>query len=76
MEDLQELLGDQHDSVVTRELLRAVGMRAHGAGENGFTYGLLHSAEAVSATDVETGLPAARKALSRKKAVGWLTPRK
>jgi CHAD domain-containing protein len=75
MEDLQELLGDQHDSVVTRELLRAVGLRAHGAGENGFTYGLLHSAEAKSARDLEAGLPAARKALGRKKAIGWLTPR-
>ncbi|HEY6748559.1 MAG TPA: CYTH and CHAD domain-containing protein [Mycobacteriales bacterium] len=74
MEDLQELLGDQHDSVVTRDLLRKVAMQAHGAGENAFTYGRLHSAEAASATDVEAGLPAARKALSRKKAVGWLTP--
>jgi CHAD domain-containing protein len=76
MEGLQELLGDQHDSVVTRQLLRSAGMRANGAGENGFTYGLLHSAEAESATDVETGLPAARKALSRKKAVRWLSPGK
>jgi CHAD domain-containing protein len=74
LEDLQELLGDQHDSVVTRELLRAVGMQAHGAGENGFTYGLLHSAEAKSARDIEAGLPAARKALGRKKTIGWLTP--
>jgi CHAD domain-containing protein len=74
LEDLQELLGDQHDSVVTRELLRKVAMQAHGAGENAFTYGRLHSAEAASATDVEAGLPAARKALSRKKTVGWLSP--
>ncbi|HST66473.1 MAG TPA: CYTH and CHAD domain-containing protein [Mycobacteriales bacterium] len=72
LEDLQELLGDQHDSVVTRDLLRTVAMQAHGAGENAFTYGRLHSAEAASATGVEAGLPAARKALSRKKAVGWL----
>jgi CHAD domain-containing protein len=75
MEDLQELLGDQHDSVVTRDLLRKVAMQAHGAGENAFTYGRLHSAEAASATDVEAGLPAARKALRRKKAIGWLTPK-
>jgi CHAD domain-containing protein len=74
MEDLQELLGDQHDSVVTRDLLRKVALRAHAAGENAFTYGRLHSAEAASATDVEAGLPAARKALNRKKTVGWLSP--
>jgi CHAD domain-containing protein len=74
MEGLQELLGDHHDSVVTRQLLRSVGMQAHGAGENGFTYGLLHGAEAASARDVEGGLPAARAALRGKKAVGWLKP--
>ena len=37
MEDLQELLGEQHDSVVTRQLLRTAGMQAFGAGENAFT---------------------------------------
>jgi CHAD domain-containing protein len=74
MEDLQELLGDQHDSVVTRQVLRAVGMQAHGAGENAFTYGLLYRAEAESASDIEAELPAAREALRRKKAVRWLTP--
>jgi CHAD domain-containing protein len=72
MESLQELLGDHHDSVVTRQLLRSVGMQAHGAGENGYTYGLLHGAEAASAADLEAGLPAARKALHRKKATAWL----
>ena len=73
MEDMQELLGDHHDSVVTRQLLRSVGMQAYGAGENSFTYGLLHGVETASAADLEAGLPAARKALHRKKAVGWLT---
>jgi CHAD domain-containing protein len=72
MEDLQELLGDHHDSVVTRQLLRTTGMQAHGAGENSFTYGMLSAAEAASAEDLEARLPAARKALRRKKAVGWL----
>ena len=74
LEDLQELLGDQHDSVLTRDLLRKVALQAHAAGENAFTYGRLHLAEASSATDIEAGLPAARKALGRKKTVGWLTP--
>ena len=46
MEDLQELLGEQHDSVVTRQLLRTTGMQAHAAGENAVTYGVLHGAEA------------------------------
>ena len=72
MEQLQELLGDHHDSVVTRQLLRTAGMQAHGAGENGFTYGMLSAAETAAAQDIEARLPAARKALRRKKVVGWL----
>jgi CHAD domain-containing protein len=72
MEELQELLGDHHDSVVTRQLLRTAGMQAHGAGENGFTYGMLSAAETAAAQDIEARLPAARKALRRKKVVGWL----
>ena len=73
MEDLQELLGEQHDSVVTRQLLRTTGMQAHAAGENAVTYGVLHGAEAAGARDLEAGLPKARKALRRKKTVGWLS---
>jgi CHAD domain-containing protein len=74
LEDLQELLGEQHDSVVTRQLLRETGMQAQAAGENAFTYGLLHAAEAAATRDLETGLPAARKALHRKKTIRWLSP--
>jgi CHAD domain-containing protein len=72
MEDVQELLGDQHDTVVTRQLLRATGMQAHAARENAFTYGLLHCQEATAARDFEAGLPKVRTALRRKKTVGWL----
>jgi CHAD domain-containing protein len=73
MEDLQELLGDHHDSVVTRQLLRTTGMQAHAAGENAFTYGVLYGTEAAAARDLEAGLPAARAAAGRPKTVGWLT---
>ena len=74
LEGVQELLGDQHDSVVTRDLLRTTGLRAHAAGENAFTYGLLHGRQAVGSADVEAGLPAARAALRAKKATRWLAP--
>ena len=74
LEDLQELLGDHHDSVVTRQLLRTTGMRAQASGENAFSYGLLHAGLAREAGELEAGLPAARKALRRKRAVGWLKP--
>jgi CHAD domain-containing protein len=45
MKDVQGVLGDQHDSVVTRAELRAMAARAFLAGENGFTFGRLHSHE-------------------------------
>ena len=41
----QELLGDHQDSVVAEGLLRELGVRAGAAGENGFTWGLLHARE-------------------------------
>lgn len=56
-EALQELLGEHQDSVVSRETLRAVADRAHAAGEPGFTYGLLHAAEARRAAEVEERYP-------------------
>lgn len=42
--DLQDVLGEHNDSLVTAEFLRAVGAR-YGArsGQNGFTYGLLYA---------------------------------
>jgi CHAD domain-containing protein len=39
---VQSTLGDQHDAVIAAEALRGLAIRAHGAGENAFTYGLLH----------------------------------
>jgi CHAD domain-containing protein len=45
MKDVQGLLGDQHDTVVAREVLRAMGAQAFLAGENGFSYGRLHAGE-------------------------------
>jgi len=65
MEDLQELLGDHHDSVVTRDLLLQTAAAAHGAGESTFTYGLLHARQAAAAERIELDVPAARKAAAR-----------
>lgn len=53
MEGLQEILGTHQDSVVARAELRGMGMRAHLAGENGFTYGLLYGREMAHAEDDE-----------------------
>jgi CHAD domain-containing protein len=42
MKKLQSALGDHHDAVVARDTVREIGVQAHLAGENAFTFGLLH----------------------------------
>jgi CHAD domain-containing protein len=51
MEAVQEVLGEHQDSVAAAALLRELGVAAHLAGENGFTFGLLHREETLRATD-------------------------
>jgi CHAD domain-containing protein len=47
--ELQSLLGDHQDSVVSREHLSRQAEAAHAAGEDTFTYGLLYQREGDSA---------------------------
>ncbi len=42
MKGLQSVLGDQHDAVEAREVVREIAVRAHLAGENAFSFGLLY----------------------------------
>jgi CHAD domain-containing protein len=42
MKTLQDVLGTQHDRIVVGEALEQLGESAHLAGENAFTFGLLH----------------------------------
>lgn len=50
---LTKLLGEHQDGVVARPVLRELGMQAHLAGENGFTFGLLHERERARGAVVE-----------------------
>jgi CHAD domain-containing protein len=61
-EDLQDLLGAHHDAVVLHGVFRDMGMRAHLAGENGFTYGLLVGLERARAQAAVRDLPDAWQA--------------
>ncbi len=71
---LQEALGEHQDGVVTREALRDLAAVAHGAGEDGFTYGRLHGLEQARATAGSDWTRARRKA-SRGRLRHWLHPR-
>jgi CHAD domain-containing protein len=44
-EEVQEVLGEHQDSVVSRELLRDLAVQVHLDGGNAFTFGRLHAAE-------------------------------
>ncbi len=56
---LQGLLGDHHDSVVARQVLRTLARQALQAGEDTFTYGLMYGRQACQAADIERALAAA-----------------
>ncbi|MEU7342076.1 CYTH and CHAD domain-containing protein [Streptomyces sp. NPDC007074] len=53
---VQQVLGEHQDSVVARAALRKVALRAHAAGEPGFTWGLLYGREQAAADQAEREL--------------------
>ena len=53
MKAVQSALGDHHDAVNARAAAREIGVRAHLAGENAFTFGLLGERAAHDAADYE-----------------------
>ncbi|MDX3849335.1 CYTH and CHAD domain-containing protein [Streptomyces sp. AK02-01A] len=54
---VQNVLGDHQDSVVARETLRTIAVKAHAAGESAFTWGLLHGREEARGAGRERELP-------------------
>jgi CHAD domain-containing protein len=66
------ILGDHQDSVVVRPVIRDLGARAHAAGENGFTFGLLHERQRERGDETEKQFGAAWDRLAAKKHRKWL----
>lgn len=66
--ELQEKLGDHHDSVVARAVLSGLAETARSAGEDTFTYGLLYERQACQAAQIEGAVLSdpARKLRSRR----------
>jgi CHAD domain-containing protein len=71
--DIQQLLGEHQDTVVARRTLREIGVRAHLAGENGFTFGRLHALEEARAAELEHEYPPLVRRLPKGKFNRWLT---
>jgi CHAD domain-containing protein len=67
LEDVQQVLGDRQDTVVTRQVCARLGLQAFAAGENAWTYGRLHALEQCRAEQAERDFwlrwPALRRAL-------------
>jgi CHAD domain-containing protein len=73
MEKLQEVLGEHQDSVVTRGVLRELAVAAHGAGENGFTFGLMYGDERSRGDAAKRGYEPVLRAAASKRVRKWTT---
>jgi CHAD domain-containing protein len=73
MEQLQEILGEHQDSVVARQTIRDIAIAAAAAGENSFTFGLLHAREANVAEAAQRAYRSALRAALKKRVRRWLT---
>ena len=69
---LQDVLGTHQDTVITRAVLRDLGMRAYREGENAFSYGLLHARQLAAGEEALRDLPAASARARRPKVRRWL----
>jgi CHAD domain-containing protein len=72
VQKVQTVLGDHHDGVVARAAVREIGVQAHLAGENAFTFGVAYEQDACRARDLETKARRAWEKASRPKYSAWL----
>jgi CHAD domain-containing protein len=64
--ELQQLLGDHHDSVVARAVLVDLAATARAAGQDTFTYGLMYQRLACQAADMEPAALASGSGVGRR----------
>ena len=72
MQRVQSVLGDQHDTVAARGLLRELGVQAHLDGDNAFGYGVLHAREQAEGARLEARSEQVRERATRKRLRRWL----
>jgi len=69
---VQEVLGEHQDGVVARGVLRDLGLAAHAAGENAWSYGWLAGREQARADAARSELPAVWAEARRGRYRRWL----
>ena len=72
MKQVQSVLGDHHDTVLARQAARDLGIGAHLAGENAFTYGLLYDREFRHAERLQTRAGKVWRHAARPKHRRWM----
>nr|KEP22777.1 hypothetical protein DA06_16325 [Georgenia sp. SUBG003] len=71
MEDVQDVLGEHRDSIVTQEVLSGTVARAREAGEDTFALGRVFGLEEAHAAAAEASYAEAWRAASRRKLRRW-----
>jgi CHAD domain-containing protein len=72
LKEIQSVLGDHQDTVIARQAERELGISAHLAGENAFTYGLLYERDACAAQRLRAAAWQAWRKASRRRYREWL----
>jgi CHAD domain-containing protein len=72
MKAVQSVLGDHQDAVIARQAERDLGIRAHLAGENAFSYGLLYGRDACDAQRLKAQAWRTWKRASRPRYRRWM----
>jgi CHAD domain-containing protein len=72
MKKVQSVLGSHQDTVIARQAARELGIGAHLAGENAFSYGLLYSHDVCEAGRLQRKARKAWKRASRRRYRRWL----
>jgi CHAD domain-containing protein len=73
MKAVQSVLGDHQDAVTARAVAREIGVQAHLAGENAFSFGLLNERAHRDALEYQRQARSTWKRASRHKARRWLS---
>jgi hypothetical protein len=72
MKKVQSVLGDHQDSVLARQAARDLGISAHLAGENAFSYGLLYQRDVCTAERIESQVWRTWNQASRRRHRRWM----
>ncbi|HEV3170459.1 MAG TPA: CYTH and CHAD domain-containing protein [Actinocrinis sp.] len=69
---LQSALGEHQDTVIARQALTQLAVRAHADHETTFTYGLVHGYQAAQAARAQHAARRAWRRVNRKKRTAWM----